>query len=541
MSTMDAFVADSGPVRHPVLAADGMVAAGHPAISAAGLRVLAAGGNAIDATLAMAAMGWIALPGQCGVGGDAFAVVREPDGAVWTVGGSGFGPDGGTPGFYAGLRLPALPLRGPLAVAVPGAVAAMAELHARCGSREMAELWRPAIIAAERGLPCTAKTRDDIAEHRAALAADPGARAMFLPGGRVPGVGQRLPREELAVTMRALAADPASLYRGELAERAVAALRGAGAPFDGEEWALGSAAPAGPAISGPYGDLTVHQTTPPSPGWMVLQQAALCDGELAELPWLRHDAVRYLAAAARRAFADRRRRCGSDSDAWRDLLTPAAITAARREMRTSPPPAATGIHSDGDTTSTVAVDADGRAVSFIHSLAFAFGAQISVPGTGIVLNNRLGRGSYLIDAHPNEVRPRRRPLHTLNAWIATDAQGRLRHAGNTPGGDGQVQWNMQLLSHLADHGLDPQRAVSAPRFTVFPGSDADTIGAPAELRCESRLGAETLEQLAGDGETVRVADAWGAGGAALVVSVDHDHGSLAGGADPRQDCVALGV
>ena len=202
--------------------------------------------------------------------------------------------------------------------------------------------------------------------------------------------------------------------------------------------------------------------------------------------------------------------------------------------------AVAGLRPDGDTTSTVAVDADGRAVSFIHSLAFAFGAKFTVPGTGIVLNNRLGRGGYLIDGHPNEVRPRRRPLHTLNAWLVTDDAGRLVHVGNTPGGDGQVQWNMQLLSHLIDHGLDPQQTVDAPRFTVFPGSDANVIGAPAELRCESRISDDAIAGLRAGGHPVRMVGPWHAGGSALVVSVDHERGYLAGGADSRDDGVALG-
>jgi gamma-glutamyltranspeptidase/glutathione hydrolase len=195
----------------------------------------------------------------------------------------------------------------------------------------------------------------------------------------------------------------------------------------------------------------------------------------------------------------------------------------------------------GDTTSCVAVDADGRAISAISSLAFTFGARVSIPGTGIALNNRLARGTYVLPGHPNALAPRRKPLHTLNAWIATDDAGRLRHVGNTPGGDGQVQWNMQVLSHLVDGGLDPQEAVSAPRTTVHPGSDADTIGAPETLHCESRLGAEALAALVDLGHDVRDVGDWGGGGSALVVSVDHGRGVLAGAADPRMDGVALGV
>jgi gamma-glutamyltranspeptidase/glutathione hydrolase len=516
-----------------------MVVANHSAISSAGLAALTAGGNAIDATLAMAAMSWLALPGQCGIGGDAFAIVREPDGDVWTVGASGFGPDGGEPDFYRGLGLTAIPLSGPLSVAAPGTVAALTAMQAAGATRSLAELWGPAIAVAERGMACTAKTRADIVDHQERLSADDGMRATFLRGGRAPQVGERLRYPELAHSMRTLARDPGSLYRGELAERAVAVLRERGAPFVGEEWQTTEAL-LGPAISHRYGAVKVHETPPPTPGWMVLQQSAICDGRVADLPWLGADAVALFAAAARQAFRDRWELCGSDTEAWRSVLEPAAVAAARagwQQDRLT----AMAAHADGDTTSTVVVDSEGRAVSFIQSLALTFGAHMTIPATGIALNNRLGRGAYLVDGHPNEVRPRRRPLHTLNAWLTTDAAGLLAHVGNTPGGDGQVQWNMQLVSHLVDHGLDPQQAVSAPRFAVYPGSDANTLGAPEELICESRLGDPVLRRLADEGHRVREVGPWEAGGGALVISADHQLGSLAGGVDPRQDGVALGA
>lgn len=529
------------PPRSAVLSGEHMVAASHPAISAAGHYVLSGGGNAVDATLAMAAMSWLALPGQCGIGGDAFAIVREPDGSLWTVGGSGFGPDGADPSFYAGRGHDAIPLRGPLAVAVPGAVAALAALHRRGATRELAELWAPASRAAERGLPCTAKIRGDIAEHEAALRDDPGTARAFLPGGRPPRLGDPLPNPDLARSIRLLSHDPDAFYQGELAERAVAALIAGGAPFSGSEWAATAEPLIGPPVSGRYGPLTVHQTPPPAAGWMVVQQAALLDGVLGGLGRLSAEAVDLMARAAQRAFRDRWECCGGDTDAWRSLLAPDTVRAARRALRTEPINVPVrGLRPDGDTTSMVAVDGSGRAVSFIHSLAFTFGARMTIPGTGIVLNNRLGRGAYLVDGHPNAVRPRRRPLHTLNAWLATDEAGQLAYVGNTPGGDGQVQWNMQILSHLADHGMDPQQAVSAPRFTVSPGSDANVIGTPTELACESRLGRVTLAALRTLGHAVRETGPWAAGGSAMVISTDGTRGVLAGGADPRQDGVALG-
>ena len=261
---------------------------------------------------------------------------------------------------------------------------------------------------------------------------DAGAAGALLPGGRVPDVGQLVTHPQLAATIRTLALDPSSLYSGSLAERAVELLQKNGAPFSGDEWLAGLEVPAEPAVSHSYQGHDIHVTPQPTPGWMVLQQAAICDGWLAGLPWLDAESVHVLASAARIAFADRYLNCGSDNDGWGATLEAAAVKAARDRIAFGQVVTRNIGIPDGDTTTTVAVDSEGRAVSFVHSLAFTFGACITIPGTGVLLNNRLGRGAYLIPGHPNEVHPRRRPLHTLNAWIATDAAGRLRHVGKFP-------------------------------------------------------------------------------------------------------------
>ncbi|MGJ6126155.1 gamma-glutamyltransferase [Mycolicibacterium sp. Y3] len=528
--------------RPPTLSAAGMVSSSHPAASLAGARVLADGGNAIDATLAMAGLTWLTLPGQCGIGGDAFAVVREPDGRVWTVNGSGFGPDGGTADFYAALGLSAIPMDGPLAVAVPGALAALRALHGGGATRSLPELWEPAARIAENGLPCSERTAGDVRSAAQAVAADPGLSDIYAPQGVPVAVGRRLPQPALAATIRTLAHNPGSFYTGEFAERAVAALHAGGAPFSGDEWAVGARVTPEPALTGRYAGALLHQTPLPTPGWMVVQQAALCDGVLGATEWLSAAAIDRLARAARLSFADRFALCGSDNhrDGVDYIRTAERLDAQRRDLDGRTEVRGRIEVAAGDTTSTVAVDADGRAVSFIHSLAFTFGAKFTVPGTGVVLNNRLGRGAYLIPGHPNEVKPRRKPLHTLNAWIVTDDAGALKHVGNTPGGDGQVQWNMQLISHVLDHGRNPAEAVAAPRFTVFPGSDADIIGAPEELRLEPGVPAGVRDQLSALGHRVVVQPRWGAGGSAQLISVD-DRGVLSGAADPRQEGVALGV
>jgi gamma-glutamyltranspeptidase/glutathione hydrolase len=515
-----------------------MVASSHPLASQAGISVLADGGNAVDATLAMAAMTWLTLPGQCGIGGDAFAVVREPDGTVWTVGGSGYGPDGGTPGFYRDRGLSAVPLDGPLGVSVPGAPAALDTLHRHGASRALTDLWEPAAVVAERGLPCSIKTRDDIRAALGAIRNDPSLAEVFTDSHSVPLVGTRLANADLARTIRGVASNPGSFYRGSLAHRCVEALRAGGAPFSGDEWELMHTVVPEASLTGRYADAVIHQTPLPTPGWMVLQQAALCDGVVGFSPLLSAPAVSRMASAARIAFEDRFRWSGSDNNAVERILHPDNIAMQRKQLKAGG--SGQFIVRGGDTTSTVAVDSEGRAVSFIHSLAFTFGAKFTVPGTGIVLNNRLGRGAYLIEGHPNEIAPRRKPLHTLNAWIVTDDAGDLLHVGNTPGGDGQVQWNMQLLSHLLDHGLDPQEAVSAPRFTVFPGSDADVIGSPPELRVEPAVDRAVRQELSDAGFTVTLQDPSGIIGSGQIISRD-PRGVLFGGSDPRQEGVALGV
>lgn len=526
--------------RPSALSVGGMVSSSHPAASFAGARVLACGGNAIDATLAMAATTWLVLPGQCGIGGDAFAVVREPDGRVWTVNGSGFGPDGGSAQFYRDQGLSAIPLYGPLAVAVPGAPAALAALHARGATMALDELWEPAARLAETGLPCSAKTAADVREALTAIRTDSGLESIFARTGEPARIGDRLGQPDLARTIRRLAKDPADFYTGEIAERAVSMLRRAGAPFSGDEWAAGAALEPEPAITGSYAGATIHQTPLPTPGWMVLHQAALCDGVVGFEPWLGAAAIDRMARAARLAFQERFALCGSTAPEARDVLDPNRIEQQRRALSAATEDRLAYTVADGDTTCTVAVDHEGRAVTFIHSLGFTFGATLTVGGTGVVLNNRLGRGAYLIPDHPNEVAPRRKPLHTLNAWIATDDAGELLALGSIPGGDGQVQWNMQLISHLFDHGLDPAGAVAAPRFTVFPGSDADVVGAPDELRVEARVPEEVRDQLRSAGHRIVVQPSWGAGGSAQVICRD-ERGVLSGAADPRQEGVAIGV
>lgn len=529
--------------RKPALGYRYAVASSSPAISAVGAQVLLNGGNAIDASLAMAALGWVVIPGQSGVGGDLFAIIREPDGRVWTVNGSGEGPAGAEAAAFRERGMTTLPTTGPLSVAVPGAMGAVRTLHRSGASMDLAELWAPAIDAARTGYPCTQKLRRDIGAQLPALQADATMSRDFLRRDDVPSLGTRITQPDLAESLLDFAADPDAFYRGAFADRAVEFLRQQGALFDGSEWERGLVAPPMEPLATTYQGHTLYQTPLPSCGWMMVQQARIVDGQLNSRPQLDAHAVHWLASAARVAFRDRYLRCGSDSAAWRDVLTDTHIQQCRREIE-SRVLVSNGISNrDGDTTCTVAVDDEGRAVALIHSLAFTFGAALVVPGTGVVLNNRLARGAYLVEGHPNELKPGRKPLHTLNAWLVEDANGDLAHVGACPGGDGQVQWNMQILSHLIDHGDNPVEAVSRPRFAVFPGSDANRLHEPPAVQVEAGLGQEVIDTLRHWGHPVREVpvQVGGVGGSAMVVSRDPATHTLSAGADPRLDGVALAM
>src|SRR5205807_9569089 len=149
----------------------------------------------------------------------------------------------------------------------------------------------------------------------------------------------------------------------------------------------------------------------------------------------------------------------------------------------------------GDTTYLCIVDRDGMAVSLVHSLSAGFGAGVTVPGTGILLNNRAGRGFALAEGHPNRIAPRKRTMSTLNCYLVT-RNGKPAWVGGTPGGDGQIQWNLQLLNRVLDHGQDPQAAVAAPRWTHGPTTDPWTLDSAETLTVEDRVPDGTIPGLA---------------------------------------------
>ncbi len=526
---------------------NGMVATAHPLATLTGLNVLQSGGNAIDAAVAVAAAENVLLPAACSLGGDVFVVLYETrSGQCHAFNGSGGAANGASVDYYRGRGFQTMPLDGVHSISVPGAVDAYETLLAHFGTRPLAELLQPAIRFAEAGVPLTDAVARQIQNNASHLGQFPTSRRIFFPDGAPPAPGSLLRNPDLAASLRLIAREGARcFYEGALGERIVRFCRGEGGLFDGTEWAAHHGELYEP-IGTTYRDATIYETAPPSQGFLVLEQLNILEGfALAELGHLSADWIHLLVEAKKLAYADRLRYCGDPRvvDVPLTALLSKDFAARRRQTidlhQAHQPEAAPLEDLHGDTTSFVVVDRDGNAVSFIHSLSRGFGSGMVAGDTGILLNNRAGRGFSLDPSHPNCIAPGKRTMHTLNCYLVV-RNGRPWLVGGTPGGDQQPQWNVQILSALLDFNLDPQAAVEAPRFFSFPGTDPEHEGKPFEIRLENRIPAEVQTDLADRGHRVIPLDSWGSASGIQLIQFDHESGILRGGTDPRVKGLALG-
>ncbi|HWA63357.1 MAG TPA: gamma-glutamyltransferase family protein [Caulobacteraceae bacterium] len=536
----------------PAFGLSGMAAAAHPLTVETAVGVLRAGGNAVDAAVAAGLTAAVVMPEMCGLGGDLFAIVHAPGEAPVAVLGSGIAPRAATLEQMraAGPQTPSgpkMPLTGPLSIGAPGMVHAYGALLERFGSRPFADLAAPAIAHAERGFPLTVSGAAAIGLYAELLARVPATATVLLPGGRAPRAGEVLVQADLARTLRQLAAEGCgAFYGGPLADR-----------IAGSVQALGGALSAGdladhttvlePPLSTTYRGCTVWQTGLPSQGLILLE--ALNIAEQAEAAMLaRGDAAatHLLVEATKLAYADRMAyACDPAVRATPVETLLSKAWAARRHAAIDPDRAAeetpAAALTDGDTTYLCVVDGAGMMVSLIQSVSSAFGSGVVAEGTGVILNNRVGRGFTLEDGHPNQFAPGKKTMHTLNCWSLAGPDGVPVMVGGTPGGDGQPQWNLQMLTGLIDAGLDVQAACELPRWSMWPGTDPADRPNPYELRVETRLGDEALAGLAARGHRLKPTGAWGGTGAAQIIARDPATGVLAGGSDPRAEGLAMGL
>ena len=517
-----------------------MVASAHPRAALIGFETMRRGGSVADAALAMAFAEWVLLPGMCGVGGDALALVRTADGNTKALLGVGAAPAALDPNAFASSGH--LPSHGVLSATVPAAVDACWRLHQNYGRLAWIDLLQPAIDLARVGFPLTERVSWNIAKG-AELLLQYGDGRPFLVDGQPLGAGGLLVQHDLAATLERIGHDPRDFYEGKIAEAIVECFQAGGSPMDGGDLAQHQAEWAEP-LRARYRGWDIIQMPPPSPGLTQLQELLLLSGwEIGDLGAMDAQVIHLMVEAKKVAYRDRLDFLGDPR--WVDvpvehLLSRGYIAQRRRAIDLERaaedlPTAAAG------TSYLAAADVAGNAVAFIHSLSRPeFGCGVIVPDTGIVLNSRAGRSFTVGSGGPNSLAGGKRPASTLNAFMV-ERNGRLHLTGGTPGGDQQAQWNFQAVVNWVDFRLNPQQTVEAVRWHSSPGTDPRTAGVQDHmLWIEEGLPAATIAGLEKRGHRLRSLGRWARQGAMQLIEIDEEHGVLRGATDPRAGGVAIG-
>jgi oxamate amidohydrolase len=519
----------------------GVVAAPHAAAAEAGRLILAEGGNAIEAMVAMAATIAAVYPHMNHVGGDGFWLVRERNGRVRAL------MAGGRAGARARAELyrehEAIPARGPLAaLTVPGAISgwalALDAAKAQGGRMPLPTLLEPAIRHARDGYGVTRSQAALTAAKLGELKDLPGFAATFLCDNKPPEAGTTLKQTAFAATLDHLAHSGLDdFYRGDVGREIAADLERIGSPVTRADLEKHRAVVATP-LSVTLDAGTVHNAPPPTQGLASLIILGLFD-RLGVREADGFDHVHGLVEATKRAFRIRDR-VVTDPDRLpagpEQFLDPAFLAAEvqkidRRKAARWPFP-----YGEGDTIWMGAADHDGNVVSYIQSIYWEFGAGVVCPSTGVLMQNR--GASFSLDAKAlNALSPGRLPFHTLNPALAVLRDGRVMAYG-TMGGDGQPQTQAAVFTRHVHFRQPLDRALDAPRWLL-----GRTWGSThTNLRLESRFSGGLVDRLLSAGHDVEIlneaySDTMGHAGAVVLLP----NGSLEGGHDPRADGGAAGV
>ena len=519
----------------------GVVAAPHHAAAEAGRAVLADGGNAIEAMVAMAAAIAAVYPHMNHIGGDGFWLVRERSGRIRALMAGGRAGANARRELYRGHE--AIPARGPLAaLTVPGAIGgwtlALEAAKAEGGRMPLETLLAPAIKHARDGYVVTRSQARLSAEKLAELKDVPGFATTFLVDGKPPKIGETMKQAALAATLDHVArAGLDDFYRGDVGREIAADLERVGSPVTRADLAQYRATVAEP-LSVRLSVGMIYNAPPPTQGLASLIILALFERlRVGDAEGFDH--VHGLVEATKRAFRVRDRvvtdpdRLPAPPARFLDRAFLDAEVEKIDRRKAAPWPAKPG---DGDTVWMGAADHDGRAVSYIQSLYWEFGSGCVLPATGVLMQNR--GASFALDASAlNALAPGRLPFHTLNPALAALADGRVIAYG-TMGGDGQPQSQAALFSRHVMFRQPLDRAIDAPRWLL-----GRTWGSPhTNLRMESRFDGNLIDGMLSAGHDVEVlaepySDTMGHAGAVVL----HPDGTLEGGHDPRADGGAAGA
>lgn len=527
--------------RSLAMATSGMVASPHYFASLAGLRVLQDGGSAVDAAIAVNSTLGIVYPHMTGMGGDAFWLIYDADGnRIHALNGTGPAVSGATREHYRKLGLAEIPRRGPhAALTVPGAVDAWCKAHERFGKLPLRQCLDSAIHYARDGYPVSEGQVRFTRDTAQVLGRYEATRNAFMPGGRLPQMGEVMRFPGMADTMEAIGRDGrAGFYEGAIRDEIVRAVTEAGGDWQPSDLGDYHGTWTEP-ISTTYRGYACYQHPPNSQGFAHLMVLNIL--ERFDIAALRTDHSAYihlLVEATKLAFRDRDRYLTdpafSDIPLDRLLSKEYAAELAREisfdhVLDHEPEP------MGQDTTCTVVVDRHGNAASVIQSLYHEFGSAFVAGKTGILLQNR---GSFfsLDDRHVNRLEPGKRCFHTLMPGMLF-RDGKLDLVYGTMGGEGQPQTSTAIVTRYVDFNHDVQTAVDRPRW-LYGRTWGDVTRA---LRVENRFGEEVFAGLRARGHQVEITEPWSDFmGHAAAIQVDHHNGVLFGAADARGEGIAVG-
>ena len=549
--------------EQPVRTKHAMVVSIHHDATDAGVAMLKAGGNAVDAAVATGFALAVVHPGAGNLGGGGFMLIHlagsAKAGANAAAAKDTFidyrerAPQAATENMYLdgqGNVIPDLSITGYKAIGVPGSVAGMVYAEKKYGALTLAKVMAPAIRLASEGFVLSGEEAAGM--HDELLTKFPESKRIFQRDGNFYKAGDRFKQPELAATLRTIAADPEDFYHGAIAKKLAADVQKGGGILTTEDLARYSVKEREP-ITGTYKGYTIFSAPPPSSGGIVLIETLnILDGyNLSRWKDRTPDEMHLVVEAYRRAYMDRSDYLG-DPDyvkipldqladpkyaaAWRtsivaDQASPSKDLKRPGGFLPAPPTLADVRHESTQTTHFSVMDADGNAVAVTTTLNNTFGSGVTAEGLGFVLNDEMDDFASkqgvpnmygLIQGPSNSIAPGKRPLSAMTPTIVLDSAGKVRFVLGSPGGGRIISTVANIFLSAADEGLNIQQAVDAPRF--------HHQYLPDILFLEPGFSDATIEGLRAMGYQLKIGGHWSDG---ECIAVDPATGELEGGHDNR--------
>ncbi len=536
----------AGSADESAIGAHGAVATDQGLASETGIRVLRAGGNAVDAAVAIGYTLAVTFPEAGNLGGGGFMLVRLANGSAHFIDFRETAPAAATANMYLdahGDVVPDASVVGPLSAGVPGSVAGLEYARARYGTRSRHELIRDALAYAERGFALGEADAKALARGKNLLLRFPATAAIFTAGGKTLAPGTLLRQPDLARTLQRIDTEGArGFYTGDVARRLSASVRAAGGIITEPDLAAYRVVEREPLVCTHRGDTIVTAPLPSSGGVVTCEVLGMIDDAAPNGGPLAFENVHRKVEAERRAFADRNAELGDPafirSSVVPRLLDPAYLARLRatiRPERATPSRDVRGgsvaIHEGHNTTNYSVIDASGNVVDVTYTLNNTFGSGFVAGHTGVLLNDEMDDFTIkpgvanmfgLVQGAANAIAPGKRPLSSMTPTVVLDSSGNVVLVVGAAGGPRIITTVLDAILGVVDYGESPSEALGAPRVHMqwLPDVVYAETGA---------FDAATLARLQAAGYTVEFGSAESAANAVA----RHANGEREGAHDPR--------